>query len=250
MRDDRGARFHARRPRSAASPRANAVRLGLRYVEGLREVAARRIEAEAPFESVGDLARRAELHRDEVERLAEVGALADLGLQRREALWQVSALQGGLLAGATSKTPSPLREMTPFEETLADYRGTGLTVGPHLMAHLRPKLHAQKILSARELRAVRDGRWVRTAGVVIVRQRPATAKGMLFMTLEDETGTSNVVVYPDLFQKHRATIQTAGLLLVEGPVQKQEGVIHVRGRQFTEIDLDPNAALPPSHDFR
>jgi error-prone DNA polymerase len=140
--------------------------------------------------------------------------------------------------------------MTPFEETLADYRGTGLTTGSHLMAHLRRGLRRRGIFSARDLRNVPDGRWVRTAGVVIVRQRPATAKGMLFMTLEDETGTSNVVVYPDLFQEHRAVIQTAGLLLVEGPVQNQEGVIHVRGRRFHELPLDPNAALPPSHDFR
>jgi error-prone DNA polymerase len=228
----------------------NAVRLGLRYVDGLREAAGARIEAEAPFESVGDLARRATLHRNEVERLAEIGALAALGLGRREALWQVSALQGGLLAGATSQTPSPLREMTPFEKTLADYRGTGLTTGPHLMAHLRRELRRRGILSAKDLRRVPDGRWVRTAGVVIVRQRPASAKGMLFMTLEDETGTSNVVIYPDLFQKHRALIQTAGLLLVEGPLQNQEGVIHVRGRHFRPIPLDSNAALPPSHDFR
>jgi error-prone DNA polymerase len=228
----------------------SAVRLGLRYVDGLREAAGARIEAEAPFESVGDLARRAALHRDEVERLAEIGTLAALGLERREALWQVSALQGELLAGATSQTPSPLREMTPFEQTFADYRGTGLTTGPHLMAHLRRELRRRGILSARDLRRIPDGRWVRTAGVVIVRQRPASAKGMLFVTLEDETGTSNVVIYPDLFQRHRAVIQTAGLLLVEGPIQNQEGVIHVRGRHFRPIPLDLSAALPPSHDFR
>jgi error-prone DNA polymerase len=252
-RDDKGAHEVARRAGRRALPADNPqrpVRLGLRYVDGLREAAGERIEAAAPFESVGDLARRAELHRDEVERLAEIGALAELGLQRREALWQVSALQGGLLAGATSKTPSPLREMTSFEETLADYRGTGLTTGPHLMAHLRKGFGRRGILSARDLRSVPDGRWVRTAGVVIVRQRPATAKGMLFMTLEDETGTSNVVVYPDLFQEHRAVIQTAGLLLVEGPLQNQEGVIHVRGRRFRELPLDPTSPLPPSRDFR
>jgi error-prone DNA polymerase len=140
--------------------------------------------------------------------------------------------------------------MSPFEETLADYRGTGMTTGPHLMAHLRPTLRREGILSAAELRGVPDRRWVRTAGVVIVRQRPATAKGMLFMTLEDETGTSNVVVYPDLFQRHRAVIQTAGLLLVEGPLQSQDGVIHVRAQRFRELPLDSRAPLPPSRDFR
>jgi error-prone DNA polymerase len=140
--------------------------------------------------------------------------------------------------------------MTPFEETLADYRGTGLTAGPHLVAHLRQTLRKQGFLSARDLQRVPSGRWVRTAGVVIVRQRPATAKGMLFMTLEDETGTSNVVVYPDLFQKNRAMIQTAGLLLVEGPLQNEEGVIHVRGRRFRPIPLDSTAPRPPSRDCR
>jgi error-prone DNA polymerase len=252
-----GARYRRDEPACAHAARLRArlardpqVRLGLRYVDGLREAAGLRIEAEAPFESVGDLVRRAALHRDEVERLAEIGALAELGLARREALWQVSALQGGLLAGVTPQTPSPLRAMTPFEETLADYRGTGLTTGPHLMAHLRRAFRKQGILSARDLRKVPRGRWVRTAGVVIVRQRPGTAKGMLFMTLEDETGTSNVVVYPDLFQKNRTVIQTAGLLLVEGPVQSHDGVIHVRARHFRPIPLDPTAPLPPSRDFR
>jgi error-prone DNA polymerase len=228
----------------------NTVRLGLRWVDGLREAAGMRIEAESPFESVGDLARRADLHRDEVERLAEIGALAGLGLHRREALWQVSALQGGLLAGTTSRSPSPLREMTPFEETVADYRGTGITTGPHLMAHLRPGLRRERILSAAELRRVPDGERVRTAGVVIVRQRPATAKGMLFMTLEDETGTANVIVYPDLFQRDRAVVQTSGLLVVEGPIQNREGVVHVRAERFRPLPLDPNTPAPRSRDFR
>src|SRR5262249_30744785 len=106
-----------------------AVRLGLRYADGLREEAGRRITAGAPFGSAADLAQRAELQRDELERLAEIGACAGLGLERRAALWQVATLAGGLLAGASSRSPSPspLREMTAFERTAADYRGTGLT---------------------------------------------------------------------------------------------------------------------------
>jgi error-prone DNA polymerase len=234
-----------------ASIESGAVRLGVRYVDGLREGAGSRIEAAAPFESVGDLARRAELHRDELERLAEIGACASLGLARREALWQVSALEGGLLAGATSETPSPLLEMTPFEETLADYRGTGLTTGPHLMSHLRERVRRLGILSARELGRARDGSWVRVAGVVIVRQRPGTARGFLFLTLEDETGTSNAIVFPDLFQQHRQLLQTVGVLVVEGPVQSQDGVIHVRARRFRSLDDQVRSTqLPPSHDFR
>jgi error-prone DNA polymerase len=226
-----------------------AVRLGLRYADGLRESAGRRIAAAAPFSSSADLARRAELHKDELERLAEIGACAGLGLSRRAALWQVAALSGGLLAGAPPESPSPLREMTDFEHTAADYRGTGLTTGPHLMAHFRAALRRRGIQSAAELRGMRDGQWARVAGAVIVRQRPGTAKGFLFLTLEDETGTSNAIVVPDLFQRHRALLQTTGLLLVEGPLQNQEGVIHVRARRFESLDRE-RLELPASHDFR
>ena len=234
-----------------------AVRLGLRYVDGLREAAGERIAAGAPFASVGDLARRAELHRDELERLAEIGACAALGLERRETLWQVAALRGGLLAGAVPRDPSPLREMSRVEETLADYRGTGMTIGPHLMTHLRAGLRRRGVLAACDLRGLPDGSFVRTAGAVIVRQRPGTAKGFLFLTLEDETGTSNTVVVPDEFQRNRALLQTAGILEVEGPLQVQDGVIHVRGRHFRSLDgeiprleRDTHDDLPPSRDFR
>ncbi|MFQ5699045.1 MAG: DNA polymerase III subunit alpha [Myxococcota bacterium] len=236
------------RVRPAADTR---VRLGLRYVDGLRRDAAERIAAAAPFHSLADLARRTGLHRDEIERLGEIGACAALGLKRREALWQIAALEGDLLAGAPSQTPSPLVEMSPLEETLADYRGTGLTIGPHLMTHLRDRLRARGILSARELRSAPDGHPVRIAGVVIVRQRPGTARGFLFLTLEDETGTANAIVVPDLFQRHRALLQTAGILMVEGRVQSQDGVIHVRARRFECLDAEiRRAELPPSHDFR
>jgi len=230
---------------------ANEVRLGLRYVDGLRREAGERIAAESPYESLGDLAHRAGLHRDELEKLASVGACASLGLGRREALWQVAALQGGLLSGATPDSPSPLAEMTGFEETVADYRDTGITTGAHLMAHFRERLRARGVSSAADLRGARDGAWVRVAGAVIVRQRPGSAKGFLFITLEDETGAANAIVVPDLFQRHRALVQTAGLLLVEGPVQNQDGVIHVRARRFERLDGDAMAGLlPRSHDFR
>ena len=239
------------KPGRRALPADNRVRLGFRYVDGLRQEAGERIEAAAPFRSIADLARRTGLHRDELERLGEIGACSTLGLRRREVLWQVAALEGGLLAGAVSETPSPLREMTPFEETLTDYRGTGMTTGPHLMAHLRERVRRRGILSARELREVPDGRWVRVAGVVIVRQRPGTAKGFLFLTLEDETGTCNAIVFPDLFRKHRALLQTSGILAVEGPVQSQDDVIHVRARRFSSLDSEVrHSPLPPSHDFR
>jgi error-prone DNA polymerase len=200
-----------------------AVRLGLRYASGLREQAGRRVEQASPFASLGDLAQRARLRQDELERLAEIGACAALGgIGRRAALWQIAALEIDLLARAESVGDSPLREMTPFEQTAADYRGIGVTLGPHLMAHYRRALDARGVLRAADLRGVRDGRWVRTAGVVIVRQRPGTARGLLFMTLEDETGMANAIVVPQIFARDRALILAAGILIVEGPLQSRE----------------------------
>jgi len=225
------------------------VRLGLRYAQGLREAAARCIVTTAPFTSMTDLARRSQLHRDELERLGEIGACASLGLERREAMWQMAALQGGLLTDAVPSASSPLQEMNALETTLADYRGTGITTGPHLMSHLRSELRSRGVSSAEELKRIPNGEWVRIAGVVIVRQRPATAKGFLFITLEDETGISNAIVVPKVFQNYRALLQTAGLLMVEGPLQNREGVIHVRGQRFLRLDADDHK-LPPSHDFR
>jgi len=225
------------------------VRLGLRYVDGLREAAGSRIAQAAPYTSLPDLAHRAELHRDELECLAEIGACAHLGLERREALWQAAAVHDGLLSGVRYNSSSPLTEMTPLETKLADYRGTGLTTDEQLMSHLRPELEQRGIRTARDLRNIPDGQWVQVAGVVIVRQRPGTAKGFLFITLEDETGMANVIVVPDVFQEHRTLLQSAGILLVEGPLQAQDGVIHVRGRRFQRLDVDAGA-LPPSHDFR
>ncbi len=225
------------------------VRLGLRWVDGLRQTTGDRIASEAPFRGIADLAHRASLRQDELDRLAEVGACASLGLTRRAALWQAAALGGGLLGGISSGSASPLPEMSRLEQTLADYRRSGITVGPQLMSHFRGELRRQGILSAEELRRVPDGSWARTAGVVIVRQRPGTAKGILFLTLEDETGMANAIVMPDVFLENRSVVHTAGLLLVEGPLQNQDGVIHIRGRRFRRLDADPDA-LPPSHDFR
>jgi error-prone DNA polymerase len=138
--------------------------------------------------------------------------------------------------------------MAPTEETMADYAASGVTVGPHLMAHLRPRLKAGGVLSAAELVDAASGAWVRCAGVVIVRQRPGTASGFMFLTLEDETGIANAIVTPDQFQENRTILHRAQILIVEGPLQKQDGVIHVRGRRFTELRAD--GAMPRSHDFR
>jgi error-prone DNA polymerase len=137
--------------------------------------------------------------------------------------------------------------MSPMEETRADYSTMGLTAGPHLMAHLREGLAARNVLSAEETTKVEHGAWVKTAGLVIVRQRPGTAKGFFFLTLEDETGISNAIVMPDLFQKHRALLRGAAILQVEGIMQKRDGVMLIKAQKFAELKLI--GALPPSHDF-
>jgi len=233
-----------------------AVRLGLRFVAGLQQQTAERLAAErarGPFASIGDFAARVRPRREELAALAELGALASIdpaARTRRGALWQVSGLaREPLLARVDpAREDSPLPEMSALEETLADYQQSGVTTGAHLMAHLRPQLAARGVLSAIALRDVRDGRVVRTAGHAIVRQRPGTAKGFCFLTLEDETGTSNAVLTPRYFQRFRAALHGAALVEIAGPLQNVEGVIHVRVREL--VPLRTGGELPRSHDYR
>jgi len=253
----------------ASSPaRANAMpyhalRLGLKYVAGLREEVGLRIERERahrPFESIADFTARVAPNKRELDALAYSGAFAAFGLTRREALWQAAtaerdpqSLFAGIEAIAGDKndpsaaTRATLPKMAPIEETLADYSSTGVTIGPHLMAHMRARLKARGILSAADLTGASNGSWVKVAGHVIVRQRPGTAKGFLFITMEDETGIANVIVTPDFFQQNRTLLHRAALLIAEGPLQTQDGVIHVRARRFAELNI--SGSVPRSHDF-
>jgi error-prone DNA polymerase len=232
---------------------AAAVRIGLRYVSGLREETAQRIVAarsEGPFTTLEDLVFRCRLRDDERLKLAHAGACATVAGPRRDVLWQVAALERdpeGLFTRIHNDTLAPLPPMSPLEETLADYAASGLTTGPHVMAHLRPALRAASVVTSAELRQMPHGGRARIAGHVIVRQRPGTAKGMLFLTLEDETGTCNAVIDPATFARHRRLLQTSQILLIEGPVQRVDGVIHVKGARFQELALP--GATPPSHDF-
>jgi error-prone DNA polymerase len=246
----------------------SALRLGLKYVAGLREEIGLRVERERArksFESIADFAARIAPNKRELDALAYAGAFAAFGMARREALWQAAAVERdphSLLAGAktarheedTSANDTGgigrelgLPKMAPVEETFADYAATGVTIGPHLMAHMRTRLKAQQVYSAADLAVASDGSWVRIAGVIIVRQRPGTAKGFLFLTLEDETGIANAIVTPDVFQANRTVLHRAQILMVEGPLQKQDGVIHVRARRFKELKI--SGAIPRSHDF-
>ncbi len=231
-----------------------AMRMGLRYITGLREEVALRIETERirrRFDSIADLTARVGPNRREIDALAYAGAFANFGLTRRDAMWNAAAVErdpGSLLAGVKPRPgEAPLATMSPMDETLADYAATGLTAGPHLMTYLREKLRADRVLSADDLTRAKHESWVKTAGVVIVRQRPGTAKGFLFLTLEDETGIANLIVTPDLFQKNRLLLRSAGILLAEGVLQQVDGVTAIRARRFAEITIP--GAIPPSHDF-
>jgi error-prone DNA polymerase len=225
------------------------VRLGMRFVKGLRGESALRVEAAQPFRSADDLARRAKLRDDQLTKLAYAGALASFGMTRRAALWQASYAArnaGEMFEDASHANTSPLRDMSPGEETMADYMSMDLTAGKHLLEHFRPQLRKQGVLSAADLKKVPNGSRVATAGAVIVRQRPGTAKGFVFLTLEDETGLSQAIVKPQLFADERSTILTNSGLIVEGIVQNQEGQASVRAERFWPLEGVMDVY---SHDF-
>jgi error-prone DNA polymerase len=226
------------------------------------------------FATLDQLIRRCGLRRDEVATLAEIGALNAFGFDRRTALWQVEQAvrpAGALFEEIDVRHPTPddrgsviedsrtsdlgprasdtpLRPMTVPERLLADYAGTSLTIGPHPMSLRRQELALRGVLRASDLPAGRHGRRVRVAGAVITRQRPGTAKGFVFLTLEDETGIANIIVRPDLFSEQKATIVGEPYLLVEGTLQIQEGVTSVKAERLHS--LGGRSPEVDSHDFR
>jgi error-prone DNA polymerase len=192
----------------------------------------------------------------ELATLAEIGALANVGGEsgkgRRSALWQVSALgrSGALFSRVATADSSPLAEMTTDEEMRADFRGTSLSTGPHPLSFLRARLDREGILSAAALAKAHDGAHVRTAGIVIVRQRPGTAKGFVFVTLEDETGFSNALVTPDQYQRWRPVLLGHGALVIEGKVQNREGVVLLAAERFQPLTGTNLEDRDMSRDFR
>jgi error-prone DNA polymerase len=231
------------------------LRLGMRYAKGLREEAGRAIleaRAQLAFSSVDDLALRVrELRKDELNRLAEIGALNSLDkLHRRDALWQAQRAilpVGPLLAPLEEKdAPSPLARMNTEERLWADYRGTGMTIGRHPMAWRRAEMNARGVTPANRLAAVPDGRVVRIAGSVIVRQRPGTAKGFVFLSMEDETGIMNAIITPQMFDRYKFPVLGEPFLLIEGVLQNLDGVISVKAGHIEGL---PEGAAAESHDF-
>jgi error-prone DNA polymerase len=296
-------------PKLTTGNRQLAVRLGLRYVRGLREEAARalvRARRLRPFTSIDELVRRVpELREHELTTLAEVGALnsvasgqwpvvsesgfvlhpersegalslpkspQSIGLprfarnvktHRRSALWQVSRatrhagpLLDSIAAGVFNEEQpatgnrqlaTPLKQMTPEERLVADYHGTGLTVGAHPMAYRRREMQRIGVRTATELACIPHGRHVKAAGCVICRQRPGTASGFVFLSLEDETGIANAIVTPDLFDQYRFELVSERFLMVEGVLQNQDGVVSVKASRIQPLNV--TAAETSSHDF-
>jgi error-prone DNA polymerase len=264
------------------------LRLGLRYVKGLSEQSGKALVRERmkrPFVSIDDLHHRVpELRKDELRKLAAVGALNFIQesprsdarsskskvqspkskkeadrmsalpaepTNRRDALWQVErvARPAGELYEELHERDgnSPLTPMTRAERMNADFRGTGLTVGRHPVAYHRPELNKLGVCRAIDMQQLRDGSAITIAGWVIVRQRPGTAKGFVFLTMEDETGVANVIVTPQLFDKYRLVLVDHPFLLITGTLQNQDNVFSVKARTVRALSFTVEAA--PSHDF-
>ena len=246
------------------------IRLGLLHVHGLNSDRGKAIataRATGKFRTIDDLAERTGLRQDELRTLAEIGALAAFGGDRRSALWQAdraarpsgelfkSSVTGKSESGTMNPEPgtrnpepvSPLPSMSLAERISADYSGTGLTIGPHPMAILRSSLATRGVARAIDLPKMHRGRRVRVAGAVITRQRPGTAKGFVFLTMEDETGLSNVIINPDTYAAFRRVVVDEPYLLVEGILQNQDGAVSVKAERIESLKAQTPAQ--PSHDF-
>ncbi len=220
-----------------------ALRLGLRLLRGMGELQAEAIQgarASGPFLSMEEFTRRTGLSRAVASRLAKAGAFRSLGLNRRDALWHALGQERKELPlfdalPSVVEEATSLPEMEPVEEMLADYRNLGMTLGTHPMGFLRPGLDAMGVARADDLRVLPRNRPVSVAGVVLVRQRPGTAKGITFVTLEDETGVANLIIRPDVWKRFRNVALRAHLLLVRGRLQREGRVIHVLASHLEDL---------------
>jgi error-prone DNA polymerase len=241
-------------PTSATEPLA--IRIGFRYVAGL---GAKAKESLAPLlggprpASLDAWVRRGGLAVTQLRTLAEAGAFDGLWPNRRSALWEVlkhaRGTAGPLAPVAADRRRAPVPSLTPVELTEADYRVTGLSPAGHPMRHLRAAVAAMGAIPAAELVRRRDGDWVTVAGLAICRQRPATAKGFCFVTLEDETGLANVVITPRLYEANKRLVKRSPLLVVTGALQEEQGVLNIRARRFAAPHPSAGAAFVTSHDF-
>ena len=231
-----------------------ALRLGLGLIKGLKAQAAGRLvqaRRESAFATTDDLARRAGLDRGDLSALAAADALASLAGHRREALWETLAVDEPtrLALPAAPAAPAPLAAPTEGEEIVGDYEALGLTLRRHPLALLRARLDRRRIRRASEVANARHGQFIRAAGIVTCRQRPATASGVIFVTLEDETGYVNLIVWRDLAERQRKELLGARLLAVSGEVQKEGRVVHVLARRLEDLSVLLGRLATSSHDF-
>ncbi len=218
------------------------IRLGFRYIKSLGTAAKEKIESElagGPFVSLEHFVRRTELNRDSLEQLAMVNAFQSFGLTRRQALWQILALiprgDSELPIANDNAGQELLLPMNVTEELVADFGGMELSTGPHPMSLVRKALSTRGVLSSGDIKHLRDKQQVTVAGIVIIRQRPMTAKGFLFLTLEDECGFFNIVVKPHYVTLCRKAVVYSNCLMVQGTLEREEGVINIMGEQFTPL---------------
>jgi len=236
-----------------------ALRLGMRMVKSLSEAGGMRVEAariERCFESVQDLARRAALDRGDLEALAAAGALSALSGNRHLAYWEVAGTERSLPLAPQGERAGSLEEGRPLLEAptegqriVADYASVGLTLGRHPMALLRGRLVRNRLLTAADLSCVAHGKRVRTAGIVLMRQRPQSAKGVTFLTLEDESGQVNVIVWESVGREQRRAMIESRLLEVQGELQRQEGIMHVIAKRLIDRSSLLGELLTRSRDF-
>ncbi|MFN3744545.1 MAG: error-prone DNA polymerase [Hyphomicrobiaceae bacterium] len=217
-----------------------ALRLGFRQIDGMvRDETEKKLlaaRAEAPFADVYDLWRRGGVRLETIERLAAADTFRSLGLDRRQALWEVKALDGAaplpLFAWGETREAGPepavaLPRMPLPDHVVTDYQTLRLSLKAHPVAFLRGGLTRRRILSCADLRATRKGQWVAVAGVVLVRQRPGSAKGVIFMTIEDETGIANAVIWPKAFKQYRRVVMASRLIVIHGRIQRKDDIIHI-----------------------
>jgi error-prone DNA polymerase len=253
-------RLQPARAAGGIRPPQPALRLGMRLVKSLSEAAAQRVVAarkRKPFISVQDLTERAALDRGDLEALAAAGAFAQLSGNRHLAYWEVAgtervpreALELGTRTGHVAEGQPLLPAPTEGERIVADYASVGLTLGRHPMALLRERLRQKQLLRSDELRCVANGKEVRTAGIVLMRQRPQTASGVTFLTLEDESGQVNIIVWERIGQEQRRALVESRLLEVHGEWQRQDEVMHVIARRLIDRTKLLGELLTRSRDF-
>ncbi len=235
------------------------VRIGLRYTKGLSLKTAQAIEKErqerGDFRSLFDFLERTQLKREAIDNLIISGAFDSFGLERRQLLWQLGLIyrcEGRNAAERQLALPLPtsqdmveLRPMTEWERMAADYSTLGLSPNRHPLSMLRPRLH-EGIARSDMLRSMPDGRKMKVAGLVVCRQRPGTSKGFVFLVLEDEAGLVNVIIKPRLYDRQRTLIRTAPLVVVQGRLQRRDGLINLIAESFTALEA---GIAPESHNF-